>query len=724
LSSASDRTSSRIVTAAFAVLIGLLAAMAWTALLSSRQEARAAEAVYPPAAGRTEIIFRGNESKGEAELRRAAAEELADFEQEGQRTFDADDAAFQMEQAYRRDGFAFARIDYDVARAADRTTLVFVIDEGPRVRVRDIVLSGNDAVASAELIPFFHGGKTDLFAEEEIPFVKSDAEAAPSSIRSLYLSRGYLDAAIDEPRYVFTEDRHQVDIHVSIREGARYEVQSLEYHGDIPADARGRLDDLRREVLGMAYTGRTSLIVRARTMEIYADLGYADAVVDVSERKEAATGRVWIDVAVAEGPLVTVDRIRVQGNLRTREDFIRQRLQLKAGDRYSLALEKESFRELYKSGVFSKVAIDLEKTDDPSRRVLLVTVEEAPSWEVSIEPGYGSYELLRLKTGLRQKNLFGTGRSWNSEVLGSLKAQRVTTGLTDPWFLNFDLRGDLTGFVSRREEPSFTRNDVGATFSLTKELAPNLTGTAATTFRRTDLSETGVAIEAEDVQDDYDFSSVKGQLTYDTRNDLFFPTSGQRSFGAVEHADTLLGGDVTFTRLTGGTRFFFRLASSTVAGFRYSTGLILPGEDEFTVPLAERFFNGGENTVRSFKESELGPRDSTNDPTGGLAYNVISVELRQRLIGNFTGTLFADFGNVAPNRTREEEGKPPYSSRSRILSDTLDDFFRGFRTGIGCGLQYLLPVGPARLDIAFNPDRDTDQDEDRYVVHFSVGMAF
>jgi outer membrane protein assembly factor BamA len=168
-----------------------------------------------------------------------------------------------------------------------------------------------------------------------------------------------------------------------------------------------------------------------------------------------------------------------------------------------------------------------------------------------------------------------------------------------------------------------------------------------------------LAIEDEDVQNDYDYSSIKAQLTYDTRNDLFFPTSGQRSFGAVEHADTLLGGDVTLTRLTGGTRFFFRLAPSTVAGFRYSTGLIIPGEEEFTVPLAERFFNGGENTVRSFKKSELGPKDSSNDPAGGLAYNVISVELRQRLIGNFTGTLFADFGNVAPNRTRAEEGKLP-----------------------------------------------------------------
>jgi outer membrane protein assembly complex protein YaeT len=717
LSSGSDRFC-------FRRLPALLAAILWLAPAPGRQGVLAADAAVPSAARRTEIVFRGNTAKTTAELRKAAAEELADFEQKGQRTFDADDAAFQMEQAYRRSGFAFARVDYDITHAGEETALAFLIEEGPRVRVREILLTGNDAVSSEELIPYFRSRNAGFFAGEEIPFVESDVSSALVSILDLYRSRGFTDVAVDEPGYVFAEDRQRVDIHVRIREGMRYVVHGMEVNGDVPAAARAALEDLRREMLGQAYTGRTPLIVRARTLAICGDLGYADAAVDVVEREEKATGLVRLEVTVAEGPLVTIDRIRVQGNVRTREEFIRQRLRLKAGDRYSLELEKESFRQLYASGLFAKVTVDLEKTEENDRRVLRVTVEEAPSLEVYLEPGWGSYEQLRLTTGLRQKNLFGTGRSWNSEASGSLKGQRLTTGVTDPWFLNYDLRADVTGFASRREEPSFTRRDLGATFSLTKELAAHLTGTAAATFRRTDLSETSVAIEAEDVQDDYDYSSVKVQLTYDTRNDVFFPTSGLRSFGAVERADTLLGGDVTLTRLAGGSRLFLRLTPSTVVGFRCSTGLILPGDEEFTVPLAERFFNGGENTVRSFKESELGPRDSSNDPAGGLAYNVISVELRQRLIGNFTGSLFADLGNVSPNRTREEEGKPPYRNRSQILSDTLDDFFRGFRPAVGFGVQYLLPVGPARLDIAFNPDRDPRRDEDRYVIHFSVGMAF
>ncbi len=171
-------------------------------------------------------------------------------------------------------------------------------------------------------------------------------------------------------------------------------------------------------------------------------------------------------------------------------------------------------------------------------------------------------------------------------------------------------------------------------------------------------------------------------------------------------------------------RLFFGLARGTVLGARYTTGLIIPGRGEATLPLSERFFNGGENRVRSFKESELGPKDPSGDPVGGYGFNVFNLELRQRLIGNLIGTVFIDYGNVAPNRSRSERGLQPYDSRSDVISDTLDDFFKDFRPGVGFGLQYLLPVGPARVDFAFNPDRRSQDDEDSFVIHFSIGTAF
>ena len=297
--------------------------------------------------------------------------------------------------------------------------------------------------------------------------------------------------------------------------------------------------------------------------------------------------------------------------------------------------------------------------------------------------------------------------------------------MVDPWFLNTEITADVPLYYNYREEPSFTREDIGVSPSFSRQLSDHVSATAAYNLRNTDISDVDPAAALEDSEtDSYNFASIKLQGTYDDRDDPFYPSRGKRLSFGIEHADDALGGDITFTRLTAGMRYFYSFNQDTVLGLRYATGFIYPGPGETTVPISERFFNGGENSVRSFRQSELGPKDLSGDPVGGLAYNTINIELRRRLIGDLSGSLFFDLGNVAPNRSiSESDGEPP-ENRSDAVSDTLHDFFSDFRPGIGIGLQYKLPIGPVRCDLAFNPDADDDRDEDEYVFHFSVGMAF
>ena len=123
-------------------------------------------------------------------------------------------------------------------------------------------------------------------------------------------------------------------------------------------------------------------------------------------------------------------------------------------------------------------------------------------------------------------------------------------------------------------------------------------------------------------------------------------------------------------------------------------------------------------------ESELGPKDDNNEPLGGLGYNVFSIELRKRIYKNFAAALYIDAGNVSPNRSLVENGFLPYTDRSKLLDDTLNDFFSEFKFGIGIGFQYLLPIGPIRIDVAYNPDPEEIWNEDSVAFHFSLGMAF
>ena len=516
----------------------------------------------------------------------------------------------------------------------------------------------------------------------------------------------------------------QASVTVHIEEGIRYVIDDVLFRGDVTAEAQDLLKKPRQELIGKPYFTRRRLILQSRLLEIYGNLGYPNALVDVTEKQGAEPGLVVLAAEITKGPWVTISEILIRGNDKTKKKFIRNRLRLQPGDRFSLNQQQKSFRELYKTGLFSKVDLHLEQREGTDRWPLVVEVTEAPAKEVYFEPGWGSYELLRLKAGFQEKNLLGTGRIFGLEATGSFKAQSLVARLSDPWFLNTKIKADLSGFYSRREEPSFTRKDRGGTLSFTRTLTEHVKATGGYGFRMTDISDVDPEIEDVDNVTDYDYASLKAQATYDSRSDLFFPLRGQRSFISVEYADSFLGSQITLTRLTAGVRYFIPLTQSTILGMRYRTGLIVPGADDFNLPIAERFFNGGENTVRSFRQSELGPKDENGEPVGGLAYNVINIELRQRLIGNLTGSLFLDLGNVSPNRTRAEQGEPPYDSKSDIMSDTISQFFKDFRTGVGFGLQYQLPVGPARVDFAFNPDRDSGRDEDFFVFHFAVGMAF
>jgi outer membrane protein assembly complex protein YaeT len=670
------------------------------------------------------IVFQGNDTLSERTLRKAAVNELTAFERHGQRRSDIDDAAFQLELTYRKLGYAFATVDYQIEQVEKALVVTFIIMEGPRVILKKIEITGNAGFDMQKLLHFFEGDKSGLFGQGKLPFVESDIQSASSQIRDFYITQGYRDAIVDEPHFLFSDDRTQATVTVHVAEGIRYVIHDILLQGDVLAEAQDFLKILRQEFIDQPYFRRRELILQSRLLEIYGNLGYPQTTVAVQVQEGTAPGMVVLLAEINQGPRITVYEILVRGNEKTSEKFIRSRLLIKPGDRFDLEGQQKSFSNLYKTGLFSKVDLHLEKQVGTDQWPLVVEVEEAPAKELYFEPGWGSYEKLRLKAGFREKNLFGTGRIFGLEATASIKAQSLVASLSDPWFLNSDVKADLPVYYSRREEPSFTRQDLGGSLLFSKELTTHLSASGGYGIRQTDISDTDTDIAAEDAPTDYDYASVKLQTTFDSRDDLFFPTRGQSSFISGEYSSSFLGSEIVLTRWTGEMRYFIPLTRTTILGMRYRAGLIVPGSDDFNLPISERFFNGGENTVRSFQQSELGPKDSDGNPVGGLAFNIFNLELRQRLIGNLTGTVFFDCGNVSPNRSPSERGEPPYDSQSDILSDTLNQFFKDFRYGIGTGLQYLLPVGPARIDFAINPDRDTERDEDLYAIHFSVGMAF
>jgi len=143
------------------------------------------------------------------------------------------------------------------------------------------------------------------------------------------------------------------------------------------------------------------------------------------------------------------------------------------------------------------------------------------------------------------------------------------------------------------------------------------------------------------------------------------------------------------------------IAFGARAGIIHS--LTVSGPEEATaIPIDERFFNGGSDTVRSFGERDLGPHDNHGHPIGGEFFTVFNIEYTFPIYGELQGAVFTDAGNLLP--TSEEPG----------LND--------MRYALGAGLRYKLPIGPIRLDYGVNPDPHPDEDFGAF--HFSFGFAF
>ena len=642
--------------------------------------------------GPGERVFVGNATFSDAELNDVVSREfLASETTEISRTA-VDDAAFALELFYRKRGFASVLVEYElVDEAAGRVR--FDIDEGPRTRIGLLKIEGNASYGNDELSALVPGLKP------EEPWVESTVSYGAGSVRDFYYGSGFLRAEV-EGRTEADEDGTLATVTLEVFEGPRYRVVDVVLDGAPPELAD--LVALERRYEDVTYTPRLAYEIRAALIDTLGQDGYPDAEASFETLIDDGTGDVELTYALTPGEEVHIRGILFEGNERTTTNFLVQRLGIDPGSRWSANLVREGFRSLWSTGLFRSVELQLVQDSGPERD-LRVLVEEAPSLEVYVEPGWGSYEGPRFRFGVDERNLFGTARRGFFEASVSPLAQVAELGLDDPWFLGSTLRAESSIFGNRREEPSFTTEELGFRFGLRRAWTPTISSAIGYEFRATRLPEVEVADDVPpEALDDFDIATIQLSLVHDTRDNLLIPRSGGRARVQLEWASTALGSELEFGAIDVDLS---RTATvgSTVFAMSARAGVTAPYGDTEVLPLAERRFNGGENTVRAFREDELGPLDAQGEPLGGEAYTVLSAELRRPLAGNLEYALFVDSGNVVPQA---------------------GDFFEfeGFRTGVGLGLRYLLPIGPLRFDFAVNPDADNGEDE--YVLHFAVGLPY
>ena len=661
--------------------------------------------------GGTDVVFDGAPKDLSRELERNVERLLERFVETGKKSL-IDDAAYETELLLHERGYADAVVGYEVLT---ESTARIDVNAGEESTIGRILVESDPScpIKPEQLRRYVNGPRKGLFGRGAMLYVRGRVAGSSSRIQEDLMALGHLDAAatLEDPG-----PRPQgggVDILLKVVAGPRYLVKDATVGLNRTADSLSlELEQALQEGLNRAiqnedgspreYEPRMAGSIRTILSDVLSQGGYPDARLEVSAEIDKEKKEVTLKAVANPGPYVRLAEVTFEGNGRTKPSFMASHQLLRTGDPYDSRKVRDTVRGLFRTGLFSEVSPRLEGEGDA--RKLVIDIIEQPAREIYAEPGYGSYELARLTLGARHRNLFGSGIGASVEGTIAQRAQRANISITDRWFLRRELIGDLRVEFDRREEPSFTRESRGVGAFTTKEWSNTTTSSIGYRLSRSEATDV-VAVDDLVLETENSINVAGIILThrYDIRDALFAPSSGAYAETSVEFAGEVLGSELEFIRPSITAAWFEPAGADDVIGIGLRMGLIIPSFGEESIPIQERYFAGGENSVRSFRESDLGPTDATGEPLGGEGFATMSVEWRHELGGAFQSALFFDAGLV--------------EAQAEDLFD-----FESVRTGVGVGLRYLLPIGPLRVDLAFNPDRRSGESE--WVVHFGIGMPF
>lgn len=669
----------------------------------------AAACAAPPEPLRRPVRFPGASVVADAELRALVADAAAAAPEPGVALDRAklDAASAALLRAYHGRGFADVAV---TARELDDGTLEFAVVEGRRWTVAGISVEGSTALTASSLLRLWRyvedaqgrPVRTPDFVPGD-PFDVEHVDRWTQLVLARYVDSGYLDARLDAPSVSRDDTAGSVTITLHIaHEGPRYQIDTF----DVPDSLVALLGDAMPPTPVAEYCTRDKVeTFLAAVLAALRRRGHAQPELRVSAERDADAGKVTLRLAAAAGPARTVDEVVVQGSRRVPPALVRDKLGLRVGERFDGDVERRGIATLSATGEFSNLGVQYEPLDDERLRVVVDT-EETTGLVVRGAPYVHPWRRLGYNLMVEGRDVLGE----RHDLLGHVHVGHRGYHFGGRYLRSgiFDANTSLTlgGDFFYNERPAFTDRGAGGTVELRRYMGAGVS-LAASYVLMQHFDTTVDAVSTTNVGRDYTEGRVSLSADLDGTDNRLLPTRGHKAFVRLDRFDDALGADVEFTRLRVGAGIWVPLRDGLTWSLEADTGVLWPdnqtGGGSAQVPVPERFFLGGYDTVRSFRESRLGPRDATGALRGGEFQNFARSELVLRLIEPLDFALFADAGNVGTN----------------VSSYGVDDT----RYALGFALRLVSrDTGPVVLSAAFNPDRARGEDE--WVVDFAAGVNF
>jgi outer membrane protein insertion porin family len=636
----------------------------------------------------------------------------------------------RIAELYESSGFMFATVDVQtVSTPSGDVDVQFTVDERAKVKVSDVTFLGNRAVSTADLreqIATRPPGALSFLNASGV-FRRDELERDLLRLTGYYLDRGFATIKIAAPQLRVSRDHKRIAVSIVIDEGPRFTYGAIDVKGDL----LGSVDDN----LALLHSRSNDTFSRAtierdrHALEIhYQDLGYAHASVALRPDIDVAKRRVALRFEISRGKRAYVDRIRIRGNSKTRDKVIRREMRIAEGEVYSGTKLERSRAQIVALGYFEDVTVSTSNGRSDDLIDITVEVRERSTGTFQIGAGFSSQEKLLAQGQIAMENLGGRGESLQAQIMFSGLRRLFLLRFTEPYVLDTNWTATTELYNQSRGYGWYSRKATGGALTIGHPLSDHVR--AFLTYR---LEDVGVSGSSSGTDTANLFrggltSSVRGTISYDTRNNRLFPTEGNYATAFAEYAGRATGSENEYVRWGGFARHYQHIGGPFVLRLNAELG-VTSSLDGRGVPLTERYLLGGITDIRGYAARSLGPSLWSQRP-GDVGQNLEPLHIggNMQVIGNaeiefplvkplgLSGVAFFDLGNAY-------NLEPRFCDRQD--EDSCPDaagVIRGLRKSVGLGLRWLSPLGPMRFE--WGLPLDLRKGEKPAGLEFTIGGSF
>src|SRR5512140_3475151 len=597
----------------------------------------------------------------------------------------------------------------------NRVNLTFTVTEGEPARIKEIRLVGNKAFSESTLRGLFDldtGGFLSWYTKSD-RYARTKLNADLETLRSYYLSRGFLEFRVDSTQVAISPNKQDITITVNVTEGERFIVAGVRLEGNY----LGKDDEFKSLVRiqpGQPYNADQVAETTKAFTDYFGKFGYAFATVEAKPEIDRVNNRVEFVLAAEPSRRAYVRRVNISGNNRTADAAVRREFRQFESSWYDADKIKLARDRIDRLGYFKEVNIETSDVPGaPDQVDLNLVVVEKPTGSLQLGAGFSSAEKLALSFSIKQENAFGTGNYLGVDVNTSKYNQTLVFNSVNPYFTpdgvsrTIDLYHRATKPYENQggfNEPTTTAPGLhfGVPFS---ELDTVYFGGSA---ERTQIVEgTNIPAAYLAYAEKFGFTSTALPLSIgwsrDNRDSGLAPTSGRYQRAAVE-----LGilADAKYVRGNYQFQQFVPLNKQFTVAFNSEVGWG-KGLSGNPFPVFKNFYSGGLGSVRGFAQGTLGPRDVTGSVIGGSKKITLNTELITPFPGAGNDRSLRMFGFIDAGNVWGENEKWSASA---------------LRASAGIGLSWISPIGPLRLAAAV-PVRKFAGDRIQ-TLQFQIGTTF